>query len=465
MKSIPDPTPTVAPPLRLWSLVFGLFLGLTLLKFGNPVILDRHIPTPLSWSEYLNQPWPVRWSFWGMGILLLSGLVLATRQAGTTWTPIHPMLRWPLLVWFGWQWISAGQSVDGTLTYLTLIHLTGVVSAFCLGVMILSQPDALRWALIGLVAALCFCLMRGVNQRLVEFPLDRAVLLEGQKTGWTNFPPEALAAMKQEGTLVTTNGVDVANPLILLRLERGRVHGTLVYPNALAGAVLLLLPVCFEWVNRLTQYQRSSIRIAALGLLGGLGFLGILWSGSKSGWLIALVMGFLLLLHRPMHRRIKTGMIVCLLVGGMVAFGMRFRGYFASGATSVEARMDYWKAAYQTALKHPFVGTGPGTFQRPYAQLKSPHAEMARLVHNDYLEQFSDSGWIGGIAYLTWVGSWLVLVGRWAWARADTLGFAVWIGVCSWFLQGFSEFALYVPALAWTAFALAGAAAGRLRTE
>ena len=35
----------------------------------------------------------------------------------------------------------------------------------------------------------------------------------------------------------------MANPAILAKFAKGRVNGTLVYPNALAGAILLLFPV------------------------------------------------------------------------------------------------------------------------------------------------------------------------------------------------------------------------------
>src|SRR6185312_10056714 len=75
----------------------------------------------------------------------------------------------------------------------------------------------------------------------------------------------------------------------------------------------------------------------------------------------------------------------------------------AKGATSVGARFDYWRVAARVAISHPIVGTGPGTFQRPYGYMKRPESEMARLVHNDYLEQFSDSGFIGGLSYLGWI--------------------------------------------------------------
>jgi hypothetical protein len=38
----------------------------------------------------------------------------------------------------------------------------------------------------------------------------------------------------------------------------------------------------------------------------------------------------------------------------------------------------------------------------------------------------------------------------------DWQTFSVWLGVLGWSLQGLLEFGLYIPALAWPAFALLG---------
>ena len=148
------------------------------------------------------------------------------------------------------------------------------------------------------------------------------------------------------------------------------------------------------------------------------------------------------------------------LLAGLGIFTIRFHNYFAAGATSVGARFDYWRAALQTAAAHPIFGTGPGTFQRPYAQIKSPEAEMARLTHNDYLEQFSDSGMLGGLAYTSWIFLALVVGGNFFWRNADVLSFAMLAGLIAWFMQGFGEFSLFIPALSWTAFTLLGCLIG-----
>jgi hypothetical protein len=440
--------------LRIYSGAFGAFLGLAIVKFGNPVILDEKIIPPTSLSDAWISPWPTHWANLLLVLIALPGLWLAF----THWRGgLGLRALWILPVaWLGWQVVSATQTVDGALTATTLWQLAGCVVCYFLGALVLSYERGLRWLLIGILAAFAFCLVRAVEQRLVEFPQDRQFLLEGQRTGWTNLPPETFAQMRKEQLIITTNGVDVANPMYLAKLEKGRVNGTLVYPNALAGIVLLLLPLSLVLALNATQRFRSVTRGAVIALTLFLGIAGLFWSGSKSGWLIAMGMGGVWLLRLNWPSRLKWAAVTAIAVVGLTVFAVRFQNYFAAGATSVGARFDYWRAAAQTTREHPLFGTGPGTFQRPYARLKAPESEMARLVHNDYLEQFSDSGVIGGICYVAWIACLLVVLGRRVWRTTDVLPFAIFTGLLGWFVQGFSEFGLYIPALAWTAFCLAG---------
>src|SRR5581483_3868660 len=135
-------------------------------------------------------------------------------------------------------------------------------------------------------------------------------------------------------------------------------------------------------------------------------------TGSKAGWLIAVGIAALCLFRLNWPFRLKMATIAGVVILGLAIFAIRFHSYFANGATSVGARFDYWRAAMQITVTHPITGTGPGTFQRPYGELKSPDAEMTRLTHNDYLEQFSDSGVPGGILYMVWIVAALALSGR-----------------------------------------------------
>src|SRR5687768_7604409 len=94
----------------LFAGAIGLWLGLALIKFGNPVILDQKITAPANRDELLSQPWPVAWGYW----LLVVVVLLSTRVG--RWKTDAP--RWVIalpLVWLGWQFVSATQTVDATL--------------------------------------------------------------------------------------------------------------------------------------------------------------------------------------------------------------------------------------------------------------------------------------------------------------------------------------------------------------
>jgi hypothetical protein len=101
---------------------------------------------------------------------------------------------------------------------------------------------------------------------------------------------------------------------------------------------------------------------------------------------------------------------------------------------------------------------------------------MARLAHNDYLQQASDSGIPGFLAYAIFIGGALVYSAPFRFRRGDLnaspakseekaqqpgiqfgwVEFALWLGVLGWALQQVAEFGLYIPALAWPAFTFMG---------
>jgi hypothetical protein len=447
----------------IFALVFGVFLGLCLWKFGNPVILDHKIVPPKTWADFLNDAWPTHWAnwfwvplaCWGGWLVLKDGVKPGRPGMASIWLWLLP------LIWLVWQFVSATQTVDADLTGATLWQFSGCVAAYFLGARLFNRGRLMRWLLIGLLAVFAFCLVRAVNQRVSEFPQNYQVLVEGERTGWTNFPPATVAEMESEGVIVFTNGVPVANPVILTKFAKGRVCGTLVYPNALAQIILLLWPVALVLAVGATRRLRPAVRWLAIGLTVFLGGTSFFWSGSKLGWLLGIGLGGLVLLRLDWPRKLKFMAVAAVLILGLGVFAVRFHQYFAAGATSAGARLDYWRAAVQTTEARPGFGTGPGTFQRPYAALKSPDSEMARLTHNDYLEQFSDSGVLGGLAYTAWIVLALAAASRKLWRAGDPFQFAIYLGVLGWFAQGFGEFGLFVPALAWTAFTLLGWTVGQ----
>ena len=150
----------------------------------------------------------------------------------------------------------------------------------------------------------------------------------------------------------------------------------------------------------------------------------------------------------------KLALAGAAMVLGLAGFAVKYADYFDRGATSVGARFGYWRAAVQTAMEEPLLGTGPGTFQLAYKRHRARGAEPTRLTHNDYLQQASDSGWPGFALYAAFIGG-----AAWVLARRrldDPLLIAARLGLLAWALQGFVEFGLYIPALAWPAWLMLG---------
>ena len=255
------------------------------------------------------------------------------------------------------------------------------------------------------------------------------------------------------------------SPDFLKKLNSNRIFSTLVYPNAFAGVILLVCPPVVVWTGRATRKLPNVVRGVMIGLLAYTSSACLYWSGSKAGWLIAVAVGVIVLLHSGVSRKLKIGLLVGLLAAGLSGFAIKYSTYFKSGATSVGARFDYWKAALQTATERPLLGTGPGTFSVPYKAIKDPKSEMARLAHNDYLEQLSDSGMPGFILFSGWIIGLLVMLYRERGSSGGPLSFSVLLGLTGWAMQELVEFGLYIPALAWTAFLFLGWLWGRPRMD
>jgi O-antigen ligase len=475
-------------PLRIYALAFGLFLGLCIWKFGDPVVLDRIITPPGNWSEFLNDSWPTHWADWILAPMVVWGVVLFFLRGAWPGQPGLPS-RWLWLlpvIWLVWQFLSASHTVSPPLTTAALWQLAGCVGCYFLGACLFARPARVPWLLAGVLAAFAFCLVRGVDQRVFEYPQNYQELVQGERTSWTNFPPAMVTEMKTEGLILTTNGVEVANPVILQKFARGRVCGTLVYPNALAQLILLLWPAALALVFGSAQRLRPKVRWAAMALTVLLGGAAFFWTGSKLGWLLAIGLVGVVLLRLDWSKKLKFMAVAMVIVLGLGIFALRFHHYFAAGATSAGARFDYWHAAAQITAANPLFGTGPGTFSQPYERIKASESEMARLAHNDYLEQFCDSGVVGGLAYTAWVLVAMAMAGRKEWPKpvaagdfrpekrtkrpfagqftleeGGTIQFAIFLGLLGWFAQELGEFGLYVPALAWTAFTLLGCLVGR----
>lgn len=432
-----------------WPAVAGAFLAFVLLKLGNPVLLDHVAPPPKSPGEFLFETWPATWGYVVLAGIALLGALKWRRPVGVPW--------WAFALpagWLAWQFLAATTTVEPALTRVVLPQFTATCVCFAIGLSVGGSPSARRvW--LGLLAGLLVMLGAGFRQQYGGLAANREFFEQNEKNGWKDVPTDHLRELEVSRLLVRKpDGTLTTNPDLLPRLAKGRIFGTFGYANALAGAVLLLLPGALAAAWAVGERLQNVTRGVLVGLVAYMGLACLYWSGSKAGWLIALVVGGVALLHLPLPKSLKIGLVATVLMGGLAGFAWKYQSYFAGGARSANARLDYWVVAWQTACDKPLLGSGPGTFYAVYRQAKRPEAEMTRLAHNDYLQQASDSGFIGFAAFGGFV--WASLVMLWRRVREEWSLLAVWLGLLGWALQAFVEFGLYIPALAWSAFFLFG---------
>ncbi len=300
-------------------------MAVVIVKLGNPVIFDSRIEPPQNLLELIYAPWPIRWGYVLLGALAVCALpVLQWKQ----FTP-----RWPLvvpLVWFGWQLLSASQSVRPDLSGATLLHFAACLTCFYCGVFALGRIKNVGLFWLGLVCAMAMVLWVGMSQHYGGLEQTRQAFYEMQ-TNTANLPPDL------------QNKIN--SPEFQAKIASDRIFSTFVYPNALAGAIILLLPGTLWALWRGTTGYNPLVQKVITGLFAYAGAACLFWSQSKAGWLIVLAMGLVVFFRLDISKKLKFALAILILIAGLGGFAVKYASYLQKGATSVVARMDYWRAA------------------------------------------------------------------------------------------------------------------------
>ncbi len=426
------------------------------MKFGNPAVMQKFVGTPTNFDEWRIFAWPLWVAYPLFGLLLLSAIpalrITLSRSSATTKSTANKsdvansrlgIPRWLVIAalsWLGWQFVATTRSVDSQLSVSVVIYFAICIGCFFLGALGLRRSDLARWILGPVLAAVVIMIYDGFTQHFGGLEQTREYFWTYIYPTLKNVPPEYLGKMKSN-----------------------RIFSTVFYPNAFAGALLLVTPPLLAWIWQAKERFTPGARGLLCTLVAGPAAACLYWTGSKGGWLLALLLGAIALLHQKFDQKYKIALIIILLVAGGAGFYWKNRDYMKRGATSVVARFDYWEAAVKTVLKNPLLGSGPGTFANAYEAVRRPDSEMARLTHNDYLQQASDSGFPGFLSYVTFIAGMLwISYRRLDWQQTPILA-GVWLGVAAWAIQSAFEFSLYIPSLGWTALALGGWLVGYTR--
>ena len=206
-------------------------------------------------------------------------------------------------------------------------------------------------------------------------------------------------------------------------LPAGRVFSTIGQPNALAGYLILAVPI----TAALALSQKRFVRLAALGGLASM--IGALLLTYSRGGYLGFVLAMAVFIY-GLRDRIKLGwvaagayasVVLTLVLGVALVAPARsavirawHRTLSVSAVNSDESignHLDLWKVAVRIIEGHPWVGTGPETFPEefpPYSRTALPASAVryfgqfrVESPHNEVLAVASGAGIPAAIAYLS----------------------------------------------------------------
>ncbi|MCD5397684.1 tetratricopeptide repeat protein, partial [candidate division NPL-UPA2 bacterium] len=260
-----------------------------------------------------------------------------------------------------------------------------------------------------------------------------------------------------ERTRQAVQMLDIQFPhAFMVRLRTHQVFSTFVFPPALAGYLVILLPLAIT----LLIFTRGRWSKVLPGLALATGVLCLYFTHSKGGWGIFIfslpLLAFILAGRR--HRRwmfllffVAIGLFLILVLSGIAPY-VELRGLIAS----FNVRVEYWRAGLGMLRDFPLFGSGLGTFGSIYAMYKLPGAEETRMAHNNYLQIWTETGILGITSFLWLWGAFL----RAGWktikdggqGRGDGkrrgLVVGCYVGVMAFLIHSLVDFGFYVPGIA-----------------
>jgi O-antigen ligase len=254
----------------------------------------------------------------------------------------------------------------------------------------------------------------------------------------------------------------------------GIPFGPYVNRNHFAGLMELVIPISLAplvlgKVRRQRWFLVSLFAVVPIGAL----FL----SASRGGIIsFAVQVGFLvlwLIVRRTAGRNLLSGGAILLLAFLMVSWlGVqqlveRFSSLQSLEVTSgkrASMRADTWRIF----LDHPWTGTGLGTLQIVFPAYETLYdGKVVNHTHNDYVEGLAETGIVGGLCCLWFLGvlffDSLRRLSQPNGAFASTLQLSAFVACLGFLTHGLADFNLHIPANALVFFLMANLATSEIR--
>lgn len=417
------------PGLNRWFVTFLAVLAfLAPVKFGLPVILQSAMTPPDGLMEWLVSSWP------GQLVVMLCFGALVWTVLDSKRVPVRMNALFVLpVIWLATQVVAVPGSINCQVSVDTVLLFAACVLVFYATACYVRTPATAGKIFGALVLATLVTCGAALEQHFGGLEETRR-----------------LAAEMQSRMAMT--------PDYLLKLTSNRVFGTFIYPNTLAGFLVLALAPVLAWIW-LRRWE-ARVKWAVMAVACAVMIYCLLLTGSRGGFLalaVTIVAGTCCFVRKK--RLLVVGLTVAVLAG---VFWLSLRnGLTHLGAGSVESRMDYWQGAVTIARDFPWLGTGPGTFGSIYPKHKTAASEEAKLVHNNFLEMWCDSGIAAlGVYAALWA---LALWQAYRMVRqrdGDPVSVAIFAALTGWVVHGLVDFDLYVPGVAIPTFMLLGMVQG-----
>jgi len=259
-------------------------------------------------------------------------------------------------------------------------------------------------------------------------------------------------------------------------------------PRAFAAYLLIVLSVAFGtlWAevlmgpdrapataDKAERFEKRFLPLTVRFLAWGLIAVGIAWTESRAGILVAAITTLILLALAVVHRRIgfrrraaMAGALAVLAAALFVATAAGpFRPFLEADARELGAnwRVRFWRVALETWRESPLVGSGLGTFPEAFRRVQ-PREIVGPIehVHSDFLQLLVTGGYVGTalgfLLFTTLLGALFMAWRRQRHREESALALAGIGSLVAVVLHGLLEFNFSVPVIPATLACVLGSA-------
>jgi O-antigen ligase len=181
-------------------------------------------------------------------------------------------------------------------------------------------------------------------------------------------------------------------------------------PNDTAMILVAGVPIGVYWLLQAPNILWKSFWAGILMLI----LLGIIWTGSRGGFVALAAVALALFVKRPSINMVLLGIVLVVAFAAMAPrsywerMGTLATGKESHGGRSLNNRLELQRRGLQILMANPILGIGPGNFGTAFASIKGtgglvishkpkPTDDRSFAVaHNLHLEFFVENGFVAG---------------------------------------------------------------------